>query len=180
MTWAILFRVDDTRCLKLYGLPKIQYLTYPIKPIVEDTPLQVKTSEHFISTNQNQKINSNDKLASLDITTLYHKITLDKGLDQPAINEDLSVHIIDLSQQCYKNTYFSFHGKIYRQTEGTPLLNMPLSNHNENPQYSVQRKPTGGFLQATSCHHPLQLLTYYSQDQSPYIQKRRRTEIYNG
>lgn len=60
-------------------------------------------------------------MASLAVVSIYPSIPIKESLNKIVMNEDFVPYGIELAEQCIKNTYFSFKGQIYKQSDKPPM-----------------------------------------------------------
>lgn len=141
-------REKSSRCPKLYGLPKVHKNDVPLRPIVSSigSPTQhlakylasqlqpiannaasyIRNTEHFIEMLGQVQISPEDLLVSFDVVSLFTNVPVGETLDIIRNKHKPPRHIVELSEHCLKNTYFTFNGTKYRQVKGAPM-GSPLS-----------------------------------------------------
>ena len=108
-----------------------------IKPLVGRSPYHVQNNKDFLENIKDMKLQPDECIMSFDVCALFTSIpietaivTIKKHLEE---DQDLSKrtsmtvdHIISLLEFCLRNTYFSFQGRYYEQTEGA-AMGSPIS-----------------------------------------------------
>jgi len=141
----------NTNLAKCYGLPKIHKPTLTFRPIISsiNSPTQflsniilknlkkcisqpkshIHNSFDLLNKIKNLHIPRNHVLVSLDVVSLFTKVTLEqvlKSLDKrfTQIHGKSKIPFNDirnLTEFLFENVYFTFNDKIYRQISGTPM-----------------------------------------------------------
>ena len=141
---------------KYYGLPKIHKADIPlrssrgsvtyetakelakiIKPLVGRSPHHVNNNKDFLDCIKNIKLQQDECIMSYDVTALFTSIPIDSAIKtiQKHLEEDKDLskrtnmtvgHIICLLEFCLRNTYFTFNGRFFEQTEGA-AMGSPIS-----------------------------------------------------
>ena len=100
-----------------------------IKPLVGRSPHYVMNNKDFLENIKDIKLQPDECMMSFDVSALFTSIPIDPAIDtiRKQLEEDQDLkkrtsmtvdHIISLLEFCLKNTYFSFQGRYYEQTEG--------------------------------------------------------------
>ena len=138
---------------QLYGLPKIHKASVPLRPIVSSinsptynlsrylagvlSPVWGKTSHDFVEKIRGMDVNTEDKLISFDVKSLFTKVPIDLSLQtirrrlaqDPNLEQrtplDVST-IADLTELCLRTTYFLYSDEFFEQKEGA-AMGSPLS-----------------------------------------------------
>ena len=108
-----------------------------LKPLVGRSPHHIQNTKDFINSIEDIHLKQDECIMSYDVNALFTSIPI-----QPAVNiikkhleEDKELHlrttitvmhISCLLQFCLRNTYFSFQGRFYEQTEGV-AMGSPIS-----------------------------------------------------
>ena len=108
-----------------------------LKPLVGRSPHHVQNTKDFINSIEGIQLKPDECIISYDVHALFTSVPI-----QPAVNiikqhleEDKELHlrtsmtvkhISCLLEFCLKNTYFSFQGRFYEQTEGA-AMGSPIS-----------------------------------------------------
>jgi len=144
----------DGNLPRAYGLPKIHKPNFPLRIIVStiNSPLFsfaiflknilqegteksigfVLNSYHLIKELNGFKMDPINKLASLDVTSLFTNVPIDRALesiDRDSISKNTSIPLIDFKMAVkfvLSSTFFSFNNNCYKQIFGTPM-GSPLS-----------------------------------------------------
>ena len=146
----------STATPKLYGLPKLHKLGFPVRPIVSfcgsptyqlskylTTILQpltdksrrkLQSTEDFIYAIKTVQIPDDYKLVSFDVKSLFTSIPLqlafqctETTIRQYTVTLPLPTEdIMDLLNLCLTSTYFHYNGKHYKQLHGT-VMGSPVS-----------------------------------------------------
>ncbi|XP_046387902.1 uncharacterized protein LOC124157319 [Ischnura elegans] len=135
---------------RLYGLPKIHKQGVPLRPIVSaidspshklakylaqqlvpfsgQTSTHVKNSAHFIEIIKKAKISKDDILVSFDVVSLFTNIPIGEAVEiiKTFTSDGLPEDIPKMVEFCLRNSYFTWNGKFYRQTNGA-AMGSPLS-----------------------------------------------------
>ncbi|XP_075923264.1 uncharacterized protein LOC142924610 [Petromyzon marinus] len=135
---------------RLYGLPKIHKEDTPLRPIVSTissptyklarfladilqtftgkTTSAVLNSTHLVSTIKGISLPPNDLLVSFDVVSLFTKVPVPDtiAIIEDLVHQGLHTDVPPLVRHCLTNTYFTWNGTFYKQTEGTPM-GSPLS-----------------------------------------------------
>ena len=136
---------------KLYGLPKIhkpdipmrpivsfcgsptyelsKYLCEILKPLTEDSPHRLQSTEDFINGIKTLRIPDNYKLVSFDVKSLFTSIPLDLALQctRTALERQTAPppipigDIMNLLSLCLTSTYFQYNGQHFKQLHGTAM-----------------------------------------------------------
>jgi hypothetical protein len=132
----------------MYGLAKIHKESVPLRPIVssagsalqrpaqflaryfqpyaEEANSYVRNAEHFLKLLHDVKIEPGHLLVSFDVVSLFTKIPVDETLDIIRSKINPPDTIMDLTEHCLNNTYFTFEGQMFKQVQGAPM-GSPLS-----------------------------------------------------
>ena len=108
-----------------------------IKPLVGRSPHHVMNNKDFLENIKDIKLQPDECMMSFDVSALFTSIPIDPAIDiiRKQLEEDQDLkkrtsmtvdHIISLLEFCLKNTYFSFKGRYYEQTEGA-AMGSPIS-----------------------------------------------------
>ena len=108
-----------------------------IKPLVGRSPHHVQNNKEFLESIKNIKLQPDECIMSYDVSVLFTSIPIEPAIriirkhleDDPTLNSRTYMtvdHIICLLEFCMKNTYFSYQGRFYEQTEG-PAMGSPIS-----------------------------------------------------
>ena len=108
-----------------------------IKPLVGRSPHHVMNNKDFLENIKDIKLQPDECMISFDVSALFTSIPIDPAIDtiRKQLEEDQDLkertsmtvdHIISLLEFCLKNTYFSFQGRYYEQTEGA-AMGSPIS-----------------------------------------------------
>ena len=111
-----------------YQLSKI-YLTNVLKPLTDESRHKLQSTENFIDVIKTIQIPDDHKLVSFDVKSLFTSIPLQLALDctENAIkNSTVEVQlptddIMDLLNPCLTSSYVQYHGKHYKQLNGTAM-----------------------------------------------------------
>nr|XP_060622650.1 uncharacterized protein LOC132769734 [Anolis sagrei ordinatus] len=131
---------------RLYGLPKIHKDSTPLRPIVSAigsptydlakflaaqlqshiglTTHYIKDSAHFIEKISNLKLNTNDKLISFDVVSLFTMVPVADTM--ALINQRFPEDITALFHHCLTTSYFQWDNEFYEQKDGV-AMGSPLS-----------------------------------------------------
>ena len=94
-------------------------------------------NKDFLENIKDIKLQPDECMVSFDVSALFTSIPIDPAIDtiRKQLEEDQDLknrtsmtvdHIISLLEFCLKNTYFSFQGRYYEQTEGA-AMGSPIS-----------------------------------------------------
>ena len=108
-----------------------------IKPLVGRSPHHVQNNKDFLESIRNIKLQPDECIMSYDVSALFTSIPIDPAIKiiQKYLENDKDLsnrtsmtvnHIICLLEFCLRNTYFSFQGRYYEQTEGA-AMGSPIS-----------------------------------------------------
>ena len=108
-----------------------------IKPLVGRSPHHVQNNKAFLENIKDIKLQPDECMMSYDVSALFTSIPIDPAIKtiRKQLEEDQDLkkrtsmtvdHIISLLEFCLKNTYFSFQGRYYEQTEGA-AMGCPIS-----------------------------------------------------
>ena len=108
-----------------------------IKPLVGRSPHHVQNNKDFLESIRNIKLQPDECIMSYDVSALFTSIPIDPAIKtiKKHLEEDKDLskrtsmtvnHIICLLEFCLRNTYFSFQGRYYEQTEGA-AMGSPIS-----------------------------------------------------
>ena len=108
-----------------------------IRPLVGRYPHQAQNNKDFLESIRNIKLQPDKCIMSYDVSALFTFIPIDPAIKiiqaHLEYDKDLSNrtsmrvnHIICLLEFCLGNTYFSFQGRYYEQTEGA-AMGSPIS-----------------------------------------------------
>nr|XP_034826501.1 uncharacterized protein LOC117983968 [Maniola hyperantus] len=139
-------RPHNSTSPKIYGLPKIHKLNWPLRPIVSqidsptykvsrhmatilkpftgNTSSHVRDSRHFVHLIKNETISDTEIMVSFDVESLFTNIPVDEA--SQLISDFLKksgapTGYLDLSEFCLKNGYFSWRGDYYLQVDGVAM-----------------------------------------------------------
>ncbi|GJQ72313.1 hypothetical protein Trydic_g13317 [Trypoxylus dichotomus] len=65
-------------------------------------------------------------IVNFDETSLFTQVPINEIVDIIKNKHQVENHLINLIEDCLKNTYFTYNGQRYRQTQGAPMRS-PLS-----------------------------------------------------
>ena len=108
-----------------------------LKPLVGRSTHHVRNNQDFIHSLEEIKVESEECMMSFDVKALFTSIPIQPTLKviKKLLEGDTSLHqrtimtvkhIYCLLEFCLTNTYFSFQGKLYEQTEGA-AMGSPIS-----------------------------------------------------
>ena len=108
-----------------------------IKSLVGRSPHHVQNNKDFLESIRNIKLQPDECIMSYDVSALFTSIPIDPAIKiiQKHLEDDKDLsnrtsmtvnHIICLLEFCLRNTYFSFQGRYYEQTEGA-AMGSPIS-----------------------------------------------------
>ena len=108
-----------------------------IKSLVGRSPHHVQNNKDFLEGIRNIKLQPDECIISYDVSALFTSIPIDPAIKfiQKHLEDDKDLsnrtsmtvtHIICLLEFCLRNTYFSFQGRYYEQTEGA-AMDSPIS-----------------------------------------------------
>ena len=108
-----------------------------IKPLVGRSPHHVQNNKDFLESIRNIKLQPDECIMSYDVSALFTSIPIDPAIKiiQKHLEDDKDLsnrtsmtvnYIICLLEFCLRNTYFSFQGRYYEQTEGA-AMGSPIS-----------------------------------------------------
>lgn len=153
--WKRRIHTTYNRVPQLYGLPKIhkegnkyrpvssninapaynlsKWLVQRFNSLGRSDNFSIKNSIELANRLKNLSLSNNEVLVSFDIESYFPSVPIDKALlalqnwlDKQDINHLEREALLELTTVCMKQTYFSFRGKFYIQTDGTAMGN-PLS-----------------------------------------------------
>ncbi|XP_069354553.1 uncharacterized protein [Maniola hyperantus] len=139
-------RPHNSTSPKIYGLPKIHKLNWPLRPIVSqidsptykvsrhmatilkpftgNTSSHVRDSRHFVHLIKNETISDTEIMVSFDVESLFTNIPVDEASQLIADflkKSGAPTGYSDLSEFCLKNGYFSWRGDYYLQVDGVAM-----------------------------------------------------------
>ena len=108
-----------------------------LKPLVGMFPHHVQNNKDFLDSIKNIKIKPDECIMSYDVSALFTSIPIEPAINiiEKHLKEDKDLHsrtnmkiqhIISLLRFCLNNSYFSFQGGFYQQTEGA-AMGSPIS-----------------------------------------------------
>ena len=103
-----------------------------LKPLVGRSPHHVQNNKDFLDSIRNIKIKPDECIMSYDVSALFTSIPIEPAINiiEKHLKEDKYLHsrtnmkiqhIISLLRFCLNNSYFSFQGRFYQQTEGAEM-----------------------------------------------------------
>ena len=103
-----------------------------IKPLVGRSPHHVQNNKDFLENIKDIKLQPDECIMSYDVIALFTFIPIDPAIKtiKKHLEEDQDLtkrtsmtvnHIICLLEFCLRNTYFSFQGRYYEETEGAAM-----------------------------------------------------------
>ncbi|XP_050299707.1 uncharacterized protein LOC126738416 [Anthonomus grandis grandis] len=138
----------------LYGLPKIHKEQMPLRPITSSRnsptselskflleiirPIQgnaasfVRNSAHFVDLLGGIEVETNDRLVSFDVESLYTNVPIGESLNiiRDKLSKDAAFStrttlpldgVMELLEICLRNSYFQVKDRFYAQDEGLPM-----------------------------------------------------------
>ena len=108
-----------------------------LKPLVGKSPHHVQNNKDFLDSIRDIKIKPEECIMSYDVSALFTSIPIEPAINiiEQQLKEDKDLHsrtnmkvhhIISLLRFCLNNSYFSFQGRFYQQTEGA-AMGSPIS-----------------------------------------------------
>ena len=108
-----------------------------LKPLVGRSPHHVQNNKDFLDTIKNITIKPDECIMSYDVSALFTSIPIEPAINiiEKHLKEDKDLHsrtnmkiqhIMSLLRFCLNNSYFSFQGRFYQQTEGA-AMGSPIS-----------------------------------------------------
>ena len=108
-----------------------------LKPLVGRSPHHVQNNKDFLDSIKNIKMKPDECIMSYDVSALFTSIPIEPAVNiiEKHLKEDTDLHsrtnmkiqhIISLLRFCLSNSYFSFQGRFYQQTEGA-AMGSPIS-----------------------------------------------------
>ena len=108
-----------------------------LKPLVGKSPHHVQNNPDFLDSIKGIKIKPEECIMSYDVSALFTSIPIEPAIKiiEQQLKEDKDLHsrtnmkihhIISLLRFCLNNSYFSFQGRFYQQTEGA-AMGSPIS-----------------------------------------------------
>ena len=108
-----------------------------LKPLVGKSPHHVQNNKDFLDSIKDIKIKPEECIMSYDVSALFTSIPIEPAINiiEKHLKEDKDLHsrtnmkiqhIISLLRFCLNNSYFSFQGRFYQQTEGA-AMGSPIS-----------------------------------------------------
>ena len=108
-----------------------------LKPQVRKSPHHVQNNKDFLDSIKDIKIKQEECIMSYDVSALFTSIPREPAINiiEKQLKEDKDLHsrtnmkihhIISLLRFCLDNSYFSFQGRFYQQTEGA-AMGSPIS-----------------------------------------------------
>ncbi len=107
-------------------------LTRILQPLIGSNGHNVTSTKDFVDRMDTRQLDDGEIQVSFDVSNLFGNINIDKALkatrkrleNDPTLEDrtDLTVdQIIELLEFCLRNTYFTFHGKFYKQKFGAAM-----------------------------------------------------------
>ena len=108
-----------------------------LKPLVGRSPHLVQNTKDFINSIEGIQLKQDECIMSYDVNALFTSIPIPPAVNiiKKHVEEDKELHlrttmtvkhISCLLEFCFRNTYFSFQGRFYEQTEGV-AMGSPIS-----------------------------------------------------
>ena len=108
-----------------------------LKPLVGNSPHHVQNNQDFMDSIRDIKIKPEECITSYDVSALFTSIPIEPAINiiEQQLKEDKDLHsrtnmkihhITSLLRFCLNNSYFSFQGRFYQQTEGA-AMGSPIS-----------------------------------------------------
>ena len=108
-----------------------------LKPLVGKSPHHLQNNKDFLDSIKDIKITPEECIMSYDVSALFTSIPIEPAINiiEKHLKEDRNLHsrtnmkiqhIISLLIFCLNNSYFSFQGRFYQQTEGA-AMGSPIS-----------------------------------------------------
>ena len=108
-----------------------------LKPLVGKSPHHVQNNKDFLDSIKDIKIKPEECIMSYDVSALFTSIPIEPAISiiEKQLKEDKDLHsrtnmkihhIISLLRFCLNNSYFSFQGRFYQETEGA-AMGSPIS-----------------------------------------------------
>ena len=108
-----------------------------LKPLVHNTPYSVRNTQDFIHSIQDVKLQDDECMVSYDVEALFTSVPVKTAIAiiQKKLETDKDLHlrtsmspkqIISLLEFYLTNTYFTYQGKFYEQTDDT-AMGSPIS-----------------------------------------------------
>ena len=108
-----------------------------LKHLVGRSPHHVQNNKDFLDSIKNIKIKPDKCIMSCDVSALFTSIPIEPAINiiEKHLKEDKDLHsrtnmkiqhIISFLRFCLNNSYFSFQGRFYQQTEGA-AMGSPIS-----------------------------------------------------
>ena len=108
-----------------------------LKPLVGNTPYSVRNTKDFIHSIQDLRLQDDECMVSYDVEALFTSVPVKPAIAiiQKKLEADKDLHlrttmspkqIVSLLEFCLTNTYFTYQGKLYEQTDGT-AMGSPIS-----------------------------------------------------
>ncbi|GJQ84831.1 hypothetical protein Trydic_g19593 [Trypoxylus dichotomus] len=98
------------------------------KPYDEQMTFYVKNADHFIDIMRQLHVKSTGMLVSFDVTSLFTQVPINEIVSIIGNKHQVEDHLINLIQDCLKNTYSTYNGERYRQIEGAPIRSPIIAN----------------------------------------------------
>ena len=103
-----------------------------LKPLVGKSPHHVQNNQDFLDSIKGIKIKPEECIMSYDVSALFTSIPIEPAIKiiEQQLKEDKDLHsrtnmkihhIISLLRFCLSNSYFSFQGRFYQQTQGEAM-----------------------------------------------------------
>ena len=113
-----------------YGVAK--ELAKTLKPLVGKSPHHINSTQDVVEQAKHFKLEAGECPSSYDVSALFTSVPIDPALNiiKDLLDKDNTLKkrtvmevgdIILLLEFCLKNTYFSFQGQFYEQTEGAAM-----------------------------------------------------------
>ena len=108
-----------------------------LKPLVGSTSYSVRNTQDFIHSIQDVRLQDDECMVSYDVEALFTSVPVKPAIAiiQKKLEADKDLHlrttmspkqIISLLEFCLTNTYFTYQGKFYEQTDGI-AMGSPMS-----------------------------------------------------
>ena len=109
-----------------------KHLAKTLGPLVGKSIHHINNTDHLIEKIKELEVPPSQKLVSYDVTSLFTCIPTDKAIEvtrrrieedrKTRDNSELDVdQIIELLAMCLNNTYFTYQGKLFKQTHGAAM-----------------------------------------------------------
>ena len=108
-----------------------------LKPLVGKSPHHVQNNQDFLDSIKGIKIKPEECIMSYDVSALFTSIPIEPAIQiiEQQLKDDKDLHsrtnmkihhIISLLRFCLTNSYFTFQGRFYQQTQGA-AMGSPIS-----------------------------------------------------